>query len=216
MDPSGVGHKEPDKSKAPSVLFMDPSGVGHKEPDKSKAPSVLFMDPSGVGHKEPDKSKAPSVLFMDSQRRRAQRARQGTDTQRVADGRQGRRPRDRGGHRGRRCAERVAQRSATTTCSVSTRSRTPAASGTAFKATALKGEQDALAALNAGKAVWTKEKADSGLIAATQAEAAKTANISAAKAKTDAQPLEAAFNTAWDRAEEAGTRTSRQRRPVRQ
>ncbi|HZZ96785.1 MAG TPA: DUF4157 domain-containing protein, partial [Jatrophihabitantaceae bacterium] len=178
MDPSGVGHKEPDKSKAPSVLFMDSSGVGHKEPDKVKKPlpNVLFMDPSGVGHKEPDKAPTPSVLQMD----------------------------DKGvGHATAENPEVASVQTALTGIRDYYMQRVNTVKDTcskwdAFKTTALKGEQDALGALSAGRAVWYTEKADSGLVAATQAEAARTANTSAAKAKTDAHAIEAAFSKAWN------------------
>jgi peptidoglycan hydrolase-like protein with peptidoglycan-binding domain len=180
MDPSGVGHREPDKAPSlPSVMHMDTSGVAHKEPDKSKTPAVMYMDSSGVGHKEPDKAPSlPSVMHMDS----------GGVAHDKADDVL---PEVAGARTNYKSAMELYLPHVT-----AVKDAGPKWEG--FKTTAQAREQDADTALKAAQAVWNVEAANSGLVSAQQAEAAKTASVAAAKAKTDAQALKTtSFDPAW-------------------
>ncbi len=166
MDESGVGHKEPSKTKTHGVFYMDEHGVGHKEPSKTKNHGTFFMDEHGVGHKEPDKTPARTTpFFMDEKG-------VGHDAPDKV-----------------RSSVKKALRAIQQVHDAGMAEATKVTDGMAPWAARLNEAKlksaAALTALNTGAGFWQVEAADSGQNAARQAEAADTAAAAAKKAHDD-------------------------------
>gem|GEM_PF-2558474 len=165
MDQQGVGHKEPEKVKSHGTFFMDSSGVGHKEPEKGKSHGTFFMDSSGVGHKEPDKAKSHGTFFMDSSGVAHDKPDSVDET--VAK------------------VLEIIKKGHDEGIAEATKVNTGMKDWPARLAQAQVKKGEAEGALNAGKALWNVEAADSGLNSATQAETADAAAAAARKLHDD-------------------------------
>ena len=166
MDQSGVGHKEPEKVKSHGTFFMDQSGVGHKEPDKSKSPGTIFMDEGGVGHKAPDQTpKRTTPFFMDSSGVGHDKPDEVDPVVQQVLG--------------------IIQKEHDKGVAEALKVTTGMAQWPARLVQALTKQAEAQSAENTGKGFWNVEAADSGVNAATQAEAAEAAAAETKKAYDD-------------------------------
>lgn len=166
MDESGVGHKEPSKTKSPGVIYMDESGVGHKEPSKTKSHGTFFMDEGGVGHKAPDPTpKRTTPFFMDSKGVGHDKPDEVDPVVQQVLG--------------------IIQKGHDEGVAEAIKVTTGMAQWPARLVQALAKQAEAQSAANTGKGFWNVEAADSGLNAATQAETAEAATVETKKAYDD-------------------------------